>query len=665
MRVICTGLALLSLTVSWLAEAQTPAPVNVPRSDAAALFGVRESIHSLGISPDGRSIVYTSPGPGRADVAFVQSLEPGARPRIVLRTTGNPDRLRWCDFVTNDRLICQVTLVTRSVEDVLIPFSRLISVGTDGGDVQQLGQRASFYDARIRQFDAEILDWLPGQDGSVLMAREYVPEVGRTGSRLGREEEGLGVDRVNVATLRITRQERANERAAGFISDGRGHVRIMSVLPERGGTGQLANRVEYFYRAGGSSEWRPFSVVQGRTGLTPLAVDAELDAAYVLKDLDGRYALYRVKLDGTMAEELIYANERVDVDDVVRANRGGRVIGVTFAEERREIVYFDPAYAALHQALGRAVPNLPLIDFVSASLDDQTLIIHAGSDSDPGRYFVYERAGRRLNEIMLARPQLEHVPLANVRAMTYAAADGTEIPAYLTLPPGSDGRNLPAVILPHGGPSARDEWGFDWLPQYLAHRGYAVLQPNYRGSAGYGSAWLRQNGFQGWRTSIGDVTAGARWLASEGIADPARLAIVGWSYGGYAALQAGVVEPGLFRAIVAIAPVTDLQQLKDDQRGYTSALNVADYIGTGPHIREGSPLRNAAALTAPVLLFHGDMDLNVRSIHSARMDRALREAGRQSELVLYPGLAHDLGDSNVRTDMLERIGRFLDTGTGR
>ena len=120
------------------------------------------------------------------------------------------------------------------------------------------------------------------------------------------------------------------------------------------------------------------------------------------------------------------------------------------------------------------------------------------------------------------------------------------------------------MILPHGGPSSRDVWGFDWLAQYLANRGYAVLQANYRGSAGYGDQWLQRNGFQSWRTSIGDIDAGARWLAAQGIADPARMAILGWSYGGYAALQAGATEPGLYKAIVAIAPVTDLQQVKDD-----------------------------------------------------------------------------------------------------
>jgi dipeptidyl aminopeptidase/acylaminoacyl peptidase len=248
--------------------------------------------------------------------------------------------------------------------------------------------------------------------------------------------------------------------------------------------------------------------------------------------------------------------------------------------------------------------------------------------------------------------------------VTYPAADGTQIPAYLTLPPGSDGRNLPAIVLPHGGPSARDEWGFDWLPQYLAQLGYAVLQPNYRGSAGYGEQWLQQNGFRSWRTSIGDITAGARWLVQQGVADRSRMAIVGWSYGGYAALQSGATEPDLFKAIVAIAPVTDLQQLKDDFRGFTSARNIAEEIGEGPHIREGSPLPNAARITAPVLLFHGDRDFNVLVGHSRRMDAALHEAGRRSELVVFPNLEHDLASNDARRQMLERIRTFLAANLG-
>jgi dipeptidyl aminopeptidase/acylaminoacyl peptidase len=254
--------------------------------------------------------------------------------------------------------------------------------------------------------------------------------------------------------------------------------------------------------------------------------------------------------------------------------------------------------------------------------------------------------------------------MASVRAVSYPAADGVSIPAYLTLPAGSDGRNLPAIVLPHGGPAARDVWRFDWLSQYLAQLGYAVLQPNYRGSAGYGDQWMQQNGYRGWRTSIGDITAGARWLAQQGVANPQRMAIVGWSYGGYAALQSAVTEPDLFKAVVAIAPVTDLQQLKDDARIFVSARNQAESIGSGPHITEGSPLPNAARISVPVLMFHGDRDLNVRVGHSRRMNDALRNAGKRSELVVFPNLEHDLASGDARRQMLDRIRTFLASNVG-
>jgi dipeptidyl aminopeptidase/acylaminoacyl peptidase len=318
----------------------------------------------------------------------------------------------------------------------------------------------------------------------------------------------------------------------------------------------------------------------------------------------------------------------------------------------------------LVEQLSRAIPNLPLIRIVDASEDESKLIIWAGSDTDPGRYYIYDKASRELGEIMLARPELEGVTLAQVRAVTYRAADGTQIPAYLTLPPGGSGRGLPAIVMPHGGPGARDEWGFDWLAQYFAGRGYAVLQPNFRGSAGYGDAWFQENGFQSWRTAIGDVNDAGRWLVSEGIANPAQLAIFGWSYGGYAALQANVLDPNLFHAVVAVAPVTDLNLLKEEWRNWTTFAQVRDFVGSGAHIREGSPAQNAAAIRAPVLMFHGEMDRNVGVGQSRLMRERLQGAGRPVELVVFPRLDHYLEDSEARAQMLRQSDAFLRTSLG-
>ena len=160
------------------------------------------------------------------------------------------------------------------------------------------------------------------------------------------------------------------------------------------------------------------------------------------------------------------------------------------------------------------------------------------------------------------------------------------------------------------------------------------------------------------------MTYAARYLTSQGIADPKRLAIVGWSYGGYAALQSAVTEPSLYKAVVAIAPVTDLDLLKSDFADYTNSLVISRFVGVGPHISEGSPLRHASSITAPVLLVHGDLDVNVGVAHSQKMDSALRSAAKNSELLMFKGLDHQLEDSNARALMLSKIGALLDQTIG-
>jgi dipeptidyl aminopeptidase/acylaminoacyl peptidase len=198
-----------------------------------------------------------------------------------------------------------------------------------------------------------------------------------------------------------------------------------------------------------------------------------------------------------------------------------------------------------------------------------------------------------------------------------------------------------------------------WLSQYFANRGYAVLQPNFRGSAGYGDAWFRQNGFRSWPTAIGDVLAAGRWLVSEGIADPARLGVVGWSYGGYAALQSAAVDPAVFKAVIAIAPVTDLAALVEERRNWTDYEVVREFVGEGPQVREGSPIEHASAFKVPVLMFHGTLDRNVSYRQSERMADRLKAAGVNVNVVIFKDLDHQLDDSSARAEMLRRSDEFL------
>jgi dipeptidyl aminopeptidase/acylaminoacyl peptidase len=351
----------------------------------------------------------------------------------------------------------------------------------------------------------------------------------------------------------------------------------------------------------------------------------------------------------------------VDFDDVVTIGRSGRVIGVTYITDRARVHYFDPDYKKIHEMLSRALPKLPLIDFVSTSADEQLLVVHASGDTEPGNWYLYDRTKKSLGMISPARPALKGKTLSQVKPISYPAADGTKIPAYLTLPPGvTDAKNLPAIVMPHGGPGARDSWGFDWLSQFFAQRGYVVLQPNFRGSSGYGEDWFASNGFRDWKTSIGDVCDAGRWLVSQGMADVSKLGIVGWSYGGYAALQSNVLDPDLFKAVVAIAPVTDLELLKTQnilESG--NAFVVADWVGSGPHVKEGSPAQNVTVFKAPVLMFQGDLDINVDIAQPRFMDKELRRAGKSSELIVYKGLEHSLRDSNVRSEVLRKSDEFL------
>ncbi len=658
----------VKLRTAWLACAGlfVVAPASAQDSGLAAdakAFGSREAVIEPRLSPDGTSVMYLTPGPGPKTFAVISNLVTG-KSAVMTAADGNPEALRWCDYSSPDRAVCLVTAASET-QGELLGFERLIAMNTDGQEPKLLGQPESLYDAHLRQFDASVLDWGKRTDGKLLMAREYVPEEGKIGSNIQRTKSGLGVDLIDTRSLRADHVEPPKNNASTFMTDGRGNVRIMRV-DETGPNGTLSGRIKYFYRTPDSREWKTLAdYADWQQQMQPLAVDADIDALYALKKTNGRYALYTIKLDGSGSERLVASNPQVDIDDVVRIGNGLKVIGYTYADESRHAEYFDPEFKGLAASLSKALPHLPLVDFVGSSADGRKLLIFASSDTDPGRFYLFDRDSKTLNEAMLDRPDLKGRTLAEVKPVSVAAADGVLIPAYLTLPPGkANAKGLPAVVLPHGGPSARDEWGFDWLPQFLAARGYAVLQPQYRGSAGYGQTWENVNGFVNWRTSMSDIAASARWLAAQGIADPNRVAIVGWSYGGYAALMEAETDPTLYKAVVAIAPVTDLELLKQDWANFVNAWVINDFVGTGAHTTEGSPLRHAERIQAPVLLAHGDMDRNVRVWHSQKMADALKSAGKKVEFLEYKGLDHQLADSSARTELLTHIGQLLDRTIG-
>ena len=652
-RLLMAGAALAAMSATS-AHAQDGQSV-------AAKFGALESVAQMSLSPDGTRIAYIVPLAKSGSALNVIAVNEGT-PRPIL-AAGENEKLQFCKWVSNERLACRLRQ-TMEGGGQIVAFSRILAINFDGSKVVQLSARVRETSLYGMQFGGDILSYdLPGKPNAVLMARQFVPEKA-TGSIIQRSAAGIGVEEVDSISLRRRVVEAPRRSADSYIADSAGTVRIMGLTGSDDESGYLKSTESYLYRQPGSSDWKPLSVVKDDAnghsqGFTPVAVDAAKNLAYGFDDRNGRQALYSVALDGSGRKDLVFSRPDVDVDDLVTIGRKDRVIGVSYATDRRNIEIFDPAMKQLRAGLAKALPKSPMINIIDASEDESKLLVLAGSDMNPGTFYLLDRNNHKMAEVLPVRADLSGLQLAEQKAVSFPAADGTMIPAYLTLPPGSAGKNIPAIVMPHGGPSARDEWGFDWLSQFFAARGYAVLQPNYRGSAGYGEQWYMNNGFKSWRTAIGDVNDAGRWLQKEGIAAPGKLAIVGWSYGGYAALQSAVLDPDLFKAIVAVAPVTDLDLLRNQYLNFTSYRLVDAEIGRGPHVAEGSPARNAASFKAPVLLFHGDKDENVRVDESRLMKDRLTAAGKQVEYIEFPGLAHGLADQGARTRLLSTSDAFL------
>lgn len=653
MRGIATCGAVIALAISP-SLAQTV-------EETATRFGTEQSVLDISLSPSGNRIAFISPGPGGSEILNFIDLAGDATVKPISRNSDAKADLVECEFATEDRLVCTMAIVVDEA-GVLIGFSRIISVGVDGKDVVMLTPRDSMSALGFRQNGGSVIALdMPGAENRVLMSAQAVPEMS-TGNRTAKTQVGLGVDYVDVTNGRRGRVETPDREATRYIADETGRIRIKRRTLTQNGI--LTGSTNYYFRDATRNEWRKLSEVKsdsqsGSSGFVPIAVDSGTNRAYGFDKVGGYDAIMAMPLVEGAKPLPVLSRSDVDVDELIRIGRQRRVVGGSFATERREIAYFDPKLKMLAQGLAEALPGQPLINIVGASANESKLLIVASSDTDPGQVYLYDNGSRKLEPILPLRDRLADLKMGAMKPVSYPAADGTVIPGYLTLPPGSDGKNLPTIVMPHGGPSARDEWGFDWLVQFFAARGYAVLQPNYRGSSGYGTAWYGRNGFQAWETAIGDVNAAGRWLVAEGVANPKSLAIVGWSYGGYAALQSQVLDPSLFKSVVAIAPVTDLDRLRQDARNYTNYRLVDQFIGTGAHVAAGSPAQHPERFISPVMLVHGTYDQNVNVGHSRLMEKKLKGAGRTVEYLELDGLDHSLSDSAARIMMLQQVDGFL------
>ena len=643
------GRPILGLLAAMLVGAAGPAkpPALVRIDDLAAKFGARPFVQSVELSPSGSSLLVIAPYGGTRSLAMVLDVAT-AKLKPLLDDRKAQVSLKHCFWKTDERLICTLSGSDHYFGQ-LLGYGRTIAVDKDSSHITVLGRLPTGNEFGPVQFTGYVIDPLPDDPAHVLMA---ISESARGGG-------GTAAELVDIHTNARRAVESAHEDVAGLATDGHGHVRIRAIA-KTDSSGNGTGRSAWFLRTADNGKWQPIGQSEALrdTGFQVLGFDEAGQNILVLKPKDGLNALYSISADGSGKETLVYANDTVDVAGLRRMGKYSRPVSAVFVKDRVENRFLDPATEKLTAVLSNALKGQH-VSIADESWDGTKKLVFAGSDTDPGRVYLFQRTTHRLEPLLDIRPELAERALGAKTPVRYKASDGAEVPAYLTLPPGvTSAKGLPAIVMPHGGPEARDTQGFDWLSQYFAAMGYAVLQPNFRGSTGYGEKWFAGNAFKSWKIAMSDVNDGGRWLLSQGV-DPRKLAIFGWSYGGYAALQANVVDPDLYKAVVAVAPVSDLGLLKSESSGFTDTRIERDRIGSGPLVAEGSPARHADRFKAPVLIFQGDRDLNVNAEQARRMDSALAHAHKLHTLVMYPGLDHQLDDGDARADMLRRSAAFL------
>ena len=661
-RWLLAGAAVVAPAMAW---AEPPAP-SAEGLAVAAKFGALDEVQQISLSPDGKKIAVVTPLHGGGSLIIIDA-DAGTMKGIMSRP--EDQRLLNCSWSTNTRLICRVWMKFDYAGSP-INYTRQFALNADGSGIVALTAQDNGDKLSIVQNGGEVIDNAPsGKKGVVLMTRQ-IPVLASTTSAANRNSTpGLAVEEVDTLNLKREIIEPANDEAENYISDGYGHVRIMQIQPTSSASGYAQNNYRTLFHPLGSHAWKPLTTINVtnsayNSGFDPDLVDGKANLAYGTDMHDGFRAVYSMALDGTNRETLVAAEPGLDARGLVTIGPHNRVVGVSFDGGKRKVEFFDPEIKALNAALSKALPGNPEVAVSDTSDDESSMLVYAYTDTDPGGFYLFVRGTHQLAQVLPLRPELAGMVQGAKHFISFPATDGTKVPAYLTLPPGSSGKNLPAIVMPHGGPEARDEWGFDFLAEFFAARGYAVIQPEFRGSTGFGLAWYNNNAFKNWATAINDVNDAGRWLISQGIAAPGKLAIFGWSYGGYAALQANVVDPDLYKAAVAVAPITDFDRWREELRNHLNFNTEDARIGNGPHIEAGSPARHADRFKAPVLLFHGDKDQNVGIGESLLMRDRLRSAGKSVDMIEFPGLDHQLYTPEARTRMLSTSDAFIRKALG-
>jgi dipeptidyl aminopeptidase/acylaminoacyl peptidase len=649
------GCSLLFLLASISAAAQTPA------RPAIGTFFQNAAFSGAEMSPNGRLVAFRVATKGsRATLGVLDLATMQAKP---VAAVGEADigEFRW---VNDERLVFNVTDLRIAAADVET-MPGLFAVDRDGSGFRQLVQTHGrhFLDdgnaTRMLSWNTFLIDGIGKQDSNEVFVELY---------------EGYGK---NVDTIK--RLQRLNTKT--------GTVQTIDTpdyssywLIDQGGVPRIAvtaigKRRAMHYNDPATGKWRKlteFNALDDAT-FTPewVGPDGTLYvSAYMGKD---KAAIYRYDLvNNKILPEPVLASNDFDVDASFLHNKD-KLLGLRYQADGELTHWFDPATAAIQKAIDAALPNTSnRISFGQRS-ETPYVLVDAYSDVQPHLYLIYNSATGKLTKLGAQHADIDPAAMGIKDMVRYKARDGLDIPAYITVPAGSTKKNMPMVVLVHGGPYVRGGyWEWDNEVQFLASRGYVVLEPEFRGSTGFGSRHFRA-GWKQWGLAMqNDIADGARWAIDQGIADPKRICIAGASYGGYATLMGLVNDPELFRCGINWAGVTDINLMytvgwsdaSKLQTQYGMPMLIGDPLTLAAQFKATSPLEQAARIKQPLLLAYGGIDERVPLVHGKKFYSAVKDGNPQVEWVVYDDEAHGFAKPENKIDFWTRVEKFLNKHIG-
>lgn len=460
---------------------------------------------------------------------------------------------------------------------------------------------------------------------------------------------------INTGDMKIIAENPGNIQ--GWITDNSGKLRVATTTD--GVNSSL------LYRKSEKDEFKTIVTTNFKDSISPLFFTFDDNNIYVSSNIDrDKSAIYKYDIENGKNLELIYENNEVDVSSLLRSKKRKIITGVSYYTDKNQTHFFDEERKSLQTALEQQLPGYEVV-VTSMSKDETKVLVRTYSDKSKGAYYYYDIDKKELKKLVDVSPWLNESEMADMKPIKYQSRDGLTIHGYLTLPKNKEAVNLPVVINVHGGPWARDRWGFNPEVQFLANRGYAVLQMNFRSSTGYGKDfWMK--GFKQWGLTMqDDITDGVNWLIAEGIADPKRVGIYGASYGGYATLAGLAFTPDLYACGVDYVGVANMFTILESLPPYWELGRQMFYEMMGDPVKDKellekvSPVFHADKIKAPLFIAQGAQDPRVKKAESDQMVEALKKRGIDVPYLVKDNEGHGFRNEENRFDFYESIEPFL------